>query len=540
MKYAALIASISFIFFFGMSIGQAQAQAVPAQPAAEIKPAEISLGASSPQREASASFSLKKISPGQSRWVMYGPEGWYPQVGQKTDGLVGTDPLTFKVILKSLALTGIPGEMESDVPVELVFDSPAGQMVFRNNMAPGRYRERVRFSFDDIDKSLDMYFRILKDEKPVLLLDSYGIDFGNVESGKTSGGKLQIRNPGRSVLSWKIRKPAQPAGCRRYISLLNPELREGEPYAAPLHLVSSVQLKGDWSAIEGYALGRRGSSVQVNFTGTGITVYGAKDSDPGVLEVNLDGERAADVMCGSGYLEVSEILSLAGLADGPHTLTVSKNDGVLYLEGFNVIGGPVRSAPAGWLKVFPDDGTTQSETDYVNLTINTAGLPPGTYCDEVAVDSNSGTALITLSANVTVSAVPQILKIYRFTRGRDILYSCNPQEESHRKLAGYLNKTLAFRLYREDTPGTRQLFRWYSQAKGNHYYSTSRDGDKFTYGYFLEGPIGNIATSRLPATRELYHWFNPATGMHFYTTDSKGENAARAKYVYQGIVGYVR
>jgi len=301
-----------------------------------------------------------------------------------------------------------------------------------------------------------------------------------------------------------------------------------------------VQLQGNWTGVEGYPLAKAGSSLQVNFNGTGIILYGVKDADPGLLNINLDDDTTEDIQCGSGYLESTEILVLNELAEGPHKLVLSRKDGMLFIEGFKVLGGGILKGPANWITIVPESGTTTSETDFVNVTINTAGLPPGLYGDEIDISSNAGRVSVDVSANITVSSIPQILKIFRFTRGRDVLYSCNPSAESSRKTAGYAGRAYVFSLFREDTPGTRPLYRWYSQAKANHYYTTSHEGDKNTRAYFLEGPIGNIATTRLPGTRELYHWYNSSTGIHTYTLDPKGEKLAKAKFVYQGIVGYVK
>lgn len=423
--------------------------------------------------------------------------------------------------------------------MEIAFESPAGRAAFSNEILPGRYKERFSFVFNGAEKSVTMYFRVLKDDDPVLLVDTHGLDFGAVESGRTANRIIHIRNPGRGVLTWKVVQPPPLAGRGRYVSLSNPDARENGPYALPQHLRDAVQLQGEWTAVEGNPLGRPGSSAQINFTGSGIIVYGVKDSDPGVLEMALDDGPPEEVQCVSGFLESTDIVSLNELAEGTHKLVLTRKDGIMFLEGFKVLGSGAMGIPSHWLKIFPDDGTTTGETDFVNVSINTAGLAPGIYAGQIDIVSNSGRAAVDISANVTVSAVPQIIKVFSFARGRDVLYSCNPAAESPRKMAGYANRAFAFNLFREDTPGTRPLYRWYSQANANHYYTTSREGDGFTRGYVLEGPIGNIATTRLPATRELYHWYSESTGIHTYTTNP-GENLGRAKFVYQGIVGYVR
>jgi hypothetical protein len=505
----------------------------------EIKPAELSLGAASPGRESSNMLTVAKSSPVPVRYMLKAPEYWATDPELQYDGTLGADPLTFKVTLKCFPAKEYPMESVSRVPVEISFESPARRVSFANELLPGRYKERFSFVFGKVEKKLTLYFRVLKDDNPVLLVDTHGLDFGDVESGRTVNRTIHIRNPGRGVLSWKIVPPPPLAGLGRYVSLFSQDARDNGPYALPQHLRDTVLLQGEWTAVEGNPLGRPGGSIQINFTGSGIIVYGVKDSDPGILETTLDDGLPEEVPCISGFLESTDIVTLGGLEEGPHKLVISRKDGVLFLEGFKVMGSGAMGIPSHWLRIFPDDGTTTGETDFINVTINTAGLTPGVYAGQLDIISNSGRAEVDISANVTVSSVPQIIRVFSFSRGRDVLYSCNPAAESPRKMAGYANRSFAFSLFREDTPGTRPLYRWYSQANANHYYTTSRDGDRFTHGYVLEGPIGNIATTRLPATRELYHWYSESAGMHTYTT-SPGENLGRAKFEYQGIVGYVR
>lgn len=518
---------------------QAPASSQARETPLEIKPAELSLGAASPSRESSNTIILKKNSPGYTQWTLQGPAGWRPPPEQKYSGMLGPEPVTFKIVLRCFAENEY-SDNSTPVPVELSFESDAGSLSFRNELRPGRYKERFAFVFDGKEKGLVVYFRVLGEEGSVLLVDTHGLDFGTIEGGKTASKTIHIRNPGRNVLSWKVEKAPPSLRDGRYVTLFNQEVRDGGTYFAPSGAQDLVQFQGEWTGVEGNPLGKSGSAVQINFTGSGITLYGVKDSDPGLLHVKLDDDPGEDVPCGSGYLESTEILALNDLAEGPHRLTISVKKGVLFIEGLKIPVSGIFKGPAHWIKIVPDSGTTTSETDFVNVTLNTAGLPPGTYSDEIEITSNSGTASVDVSANVTVSSIPQLIKIFRFSRGRDVLYSCNPAAENPRKMAGYTGRAYAFSLFREDTPGTRPLYRWYSQANANHYYTASQGGDKNTRGYVLEGPIGNIATTRLPSTRELYHWYNSSSGTHTYTLDPRGENLQKAKFVYQGIVGYVK
>jgi hypothetical protein len=226
------------------------------------------------------------------------------------------------------------------------------------------------------------------------------------------------------------------------------------------------------------------------------------------------------------------------LVDGPHVLTVVNKEGNLKIEGVKISGKDVIRGPAGWINVLPNSGTTTSQTNYLNVTLNTGQLAPGYYGDSIVFKTNGGDEIVDVYIEVTQDNVSRVIDIYRYSRGLDYLFTADPQMEAKRlSLNSYVKEGIAFRLFIAETPGTRSFYRWYSPQKKDHFYHhDSKGGGKNLQGYGLEGSIGNIATSKMTNTRELYRWINTSTGNHFYST----ENVAKSGYHFDGIAGYVK
>ena len=76
-----------------------------------------------------------------------------------------------------------------------------------------------------------------------------------------------------------------------------------------------------------------GSSAAITFTGTGITVYGPMSSSDGSAKVTLDGVEVSTLSASfnGAYTPQQHLIRLAHLANGPHTLTITKTGGS-YLQ----------------------------------------------------------------------------------------------------------------------------------------------------------------------------------------------------------------
>ena len=329
----------------------------------------------------------------------------------------------------------------------------------------------------------------------------------------------------------------------RYVSFLNEKVRGKEAYAAPGHLKGAVDVSGVWSEDGGYPYSYGNDDVlKYSFSGTGIAVFVWKDFDGGDLTAYIDDKLMKKIDCYSQKKERVEFLAADGLEKGEHVLTLVSQEGHVVIEGVRIYGKDVmKRAASGWIKIFPDTGTTTRETDYVNIMINSRGLKPGYYSENILFYSNGGTEVVEVALQVSMDRISEILNIYRYVRGSDYLFTANPELENPDFLGKYKSEGITFRLFSKGTPGTTGFFRWCNSSKGDHFYSYKRDGGgKFLKGYVFEGSIGNIATTRLSGTKELYRWFNLSTGVHFYTTDPKGEECSQKGYKYDGIAGYVK
>jgi len=303
-----------------------------------------------------------------------------------------------------------------------------------------------------------------------------------------------------------------------------------------------MEISGGWSEEGGYPVSLPGlSSLKYRFSGTGVSVHGWKSPGAGTLSVYLDNRI---VEAPEGLSEGAERFMTAGVRDlveGPHELTLIIRNGTLKIEGLTLYGQRARRGPPGWMDIFPDSGVTTRETDFVNVVLRTQNLPPGLYQDEVLVRSNGGDKTIDVSVDVVTDNLLRIIDVYRYMRDRDCLFTVNPAAEARRLASGgYEKQGIAFRLFSAGTPGTTEFLRWFNPRTLDHVYTVGRTAGKSPEGYALEGPIGNIATSRLNNTRPLYRWRHTRSGHHFYTTDQGGEGRARRGFRFEGIVGYVR
>jgi hypothetical protein len=239
--------------------------------------------------------------------------------------------------------------------------------------------------------------------------------------------------------------------------------------------------------------------------------------------------------------EVVELRTAANLTDGPHVLTLVCGRGTVAIEGVRIDTDNRMVVRHEWLKVFPDTGTTTGEIDYINLTVDSRGLEPGLYSENVLFSSNGGNGIVEVSLEVKERTSGHLIDIYKYTKGDDCLLTSKTTSENPGLLRSYKNDGIVFKLFTKGTPGTTEFFGWYNFSKGNHFYSYDRNKHgRPLDGYVFEGAIGNIATIRLHDTKELYRWFNPYTKTYFYTTDLKEGVPFEKGYKYDGIAGYVR
>jgi len=519
---------------------------VPASAFLAVAPDEIRFGAVQPGSVLKKGLiSVRKEEPGPLALDVQEPAGWNRVTDQKKS--VPEQP--GEEVTVSIAAVRIPpgtenmeGKAETGeilYGVLLSFESRQGLLEFTRVLPPGTYREIVRIRSEGDFRDAAMVFSIADREGPVLAVDPLGIDFGTVDNDRTLSGQFRIRNTGPGMLRWKIRSPGRMRDAGRFVSLVNNESRGKGEYAVPQKLLDTVVLQGAWSERDGYPLSPGGGgTLTYSFAGSGAVIYYGTDYNYGGFSVFLDGKPAGEADAYSPVRGRAEIRVQAGAGEAPHVLQIAAKGRPVDIEGIKIIAKEYIHAPSGWIRIFPDSGTTSSETDYINIQAHSERLQPGSYVDNILIDSNGGEALLDICVNVMRGRGSREIAVYRYERGPDRLFTADPEREDPARISLYRRQGMAFRLFREDVHGTKPLYRWYNAARGDHFYSS--ESGKAPPGYVLEGSIGNIGTSRLPGTRELYHWRHGSTGRYYFTTEGKRPDLIKKGYRYLGIVGYVR
>jgi hypothetical protein len=134
-----------------------------------------------------------------------------------------------------------------------------------------------------------------------------------------------------------------------------------------------------------------GDTVTITWTGTGITVYGEKYTDQGLVGVTLDGVAQANVNTTANPRQVqAPIVTLTGLAAGTHTLTLTHLTGTyMTIDKAVLPGGSVVLAP-----VLPPLPVTVNDTatafGYRGAWYLTAKRGLGDYQDDVHASPKIG------------------------------------------------------------------------------------------------------------------------------------------------------
>ena len=519
-----------------------------------ITPREVDVGTISPGEVVTGVFTFKNMGSGVLYWSTTGPEGWRKLENQKLSSIQedDTDSLRFEIRLP------IDGEQLKSYRsktalynTEIQLEVGREKLICQKDLHIGIHKEAIKITSTGGSRTIYVTFKIVTtQESPMINFNPARLDMGYVIPGKTVSKKIMLTNKGKERLVWAVvaRKPRRNENTsifkkERYISFLNEEVRESGDYSVPGHLRDSVELYGKWTENDGYPFSvGGGNSIKYRFNGTGISLNLANQSEEGSLAIYLDENMLNSHNWSASKKEKGELVLAEGLADGPHVLIVVNKDGNLKIEGVKISGKDVIRGPSGWMTVLPDSGTTTSQTNYLNVTLNTGQLAPGYYGDSVVFKTNGGDEIVDVYVEVIPDNVSRVIDIYRYSRGLDYLFTADPQMETKRlNQNDYVKEGIAFRLFAPETPGTRSFYRWYNPQKKDHFYHyDSRGGGKNLQGYVFEGAIGNIATSKMTNTRELYRWVNTSTGNHFYSTDPKGEKIVKKRYRFEGIAGYVK
>jgi hypothetical protein len=549
-----LLCDISFLVSMTQGNASNSAQGVKGnatKPVLVVTPREIDFGAIGPSEGIKGTFVIKNTGSGTVEWSVNGPEGWFLMETQKLSGSLRDKPDNLRIHISSLKeiLQENTGKVINSYPVQLTLESNNRFVSYQRRLMPGAHREMLTLVSNGGTKTIFMRFKLVSAEsEPVIHVEPSRVDFGIARSGEQVSRRVKVTNRGMNTLKWSAAvqqdmNTGVPLKAGRYISFLNEDIIGTGVYIPPSQLKDLIDISGKWSELNGYPSSDTANHIlKYRFWGTGISVFFSVEPDGGDLTAYVDEKAKNNQDCRAGQKERAECIIAEGLAYGPHTLTVLGREGRLMIEGVRIYGKDLMKGSPGWISIFPDSGTTNRETDFVNIMVNMQQLIPGYYGESIVFETNGGQAVIEVSLEVSEENIQKIMDVYRYILGSDYLYTSNTQEDAKIiQNRGYRKQGIAFRLFSLNAPGTTAFYRWYHPGKKIHFYSYDRRGEgKALKGYIFQGTIGNIGTSRLTNTRELYRWFNPVTGGHFYTTDPNGEGHLKKGYRFDGIAGYVR
>ena len=525
------------------------------RPVLAIAPREIDAGIIGPNEIGAGVFTLKNVGSGILEWSTSGPEGWEVLENQQLSSVLENNADNLRIEIRLLSGESSSNDAKSEITlhnIEMKLEAGSGKIMCSKQLPAGAYREAIKITSAGGLRTIFVKFIIASGQEAALInLNPMRMDMGSLSPGKTVSKKIRVTNKGKEMLTWsvavqKLKHGENPANFKkgRYISFVNDEVRDSGVYTVPGHLKETMELIGKWTESDGYPSGAESEHfIKLRFSGTGIILYLVTYPDEVNLTISLDGrliddrKRFTDLKGEKGELLIAE-----GITDGPHLLTIMNKDSRIVFEGVKILGKDIVRLPAGSIAIKPNSGTTTSQTNYLNVTLNTGQMAPGYYGNNIVFNTNGAEVIVEVFVEVIPDNAPRAIDIYRYSNGSDHLFTANPQAETEKNSKNaYIKEGIAFRLFGPETPGTTAFYRWYSPQKNGHFYHHDHaGGGKNLQGYIFEGALGNIATSKLTNTRELYRWYNPASGRYFYTTDPKAANVRKKGYRFDGIAGYVR
>ncbi|MCX7983031.1 MAG: hypothetical protein N2572_09025 [Syntrophales bacterium] len=375
---------------------------------------------------------------------------------------------------------------------------------------------------------------------PQIKINTPVLDFGVLEPGMTESRRLEITNVGQGTLHWKAVHGRKGEKLPFYISLFNVDAKGTGHYTVPSAYREAVELTGVWTEKNGWPVLPPQGVIRFNFSGTGVIVHYWRMPEGGRFSFLCDQYWLGEVDTQAEKQERTWIHCVEHLPFGRHTLTLVGEKGYTILAGFEVTGREVQWAPKQ-VRFIPDNGVTTKEIDYVTVTVDPQNSPSGLYGHVISFRSNGGNVDVHLSWEVKNEGSLKVLDVFRYVSPKEgYFFTTNPQEdEKIIRRGGYRKEGICFRLFCHGTPGTVEFYRWYNPSRDSFFYSYNKqEVEKLDRGFILEGPVGNIATTRLRNTRELYRWYHPKMGFYFYTPLVKDPSLPKG-YRFDGIAGYI-
>jgi hypothetical protein len=524
------------------------------RPVFRITPRELDLGSVKPGETVFGEFHLNNVSPGTLDWSVSCPDEWENAGGRVINGVTSEagDNLHVELsIAENIGGLFTAKPQISNYRAVMKMESAGQEIVCQKDVKSGTSRNTIRMTSTGGKRTAFVNFGIhMLQDNPLISLNPQRLDFGMHLPGKIISKKIELTNKGREILRWSVAQPKAVSVAflkelqnGRFFSFHHDGIPEKGQYFIPEHLKDSMELLGEWTSDNGYPLSKgMASAIKFRFHGTGCSVYVKSHTESSGCSVYLDDIllKLPDMM--SDYREKRELVIAEGLRNGPHSITIVSREAGLEFEGVRIFGKEIMQGPRNWITVYPNSGKTLTETDYVNVQVNTSNVAPGSYGDQIIFKSNSGEEKASIFIDVLPVTTHKNMDVYLYSKDLDYVFTLNDHVEAAALVKnGYIKEGIAFRLFPTETPGTASFYRWYNPALKDHYYHYDRSGGgKKLDGYFFECSIGNIATSRMKGTRELYRWVNPSTGRHYYSTDSRAASGVRKGYRFDGIAGYVK
>ncbi|MCK9275251.1 MAG: hypothetical protein M0P57_09180 [Syntrophales bacterium] len=520
-------------------------------PTLRLTPQEIDLGKIGPGEMSKGQVILEKVGSGRLNWHAGFLENWDHNYEKKLTGYIEGPSNSIEISVRSLDEQDKSGNYEDLFPIQLEIKNGNNINIFKKFLMAGRYRDSIKLYFNDEFRTLFIAYEISTEEyRPSIEVTPLGLDLGEVEEGNRYIKRIRIRNDGKSLLSWNVKRQntmrsfyglALPNG--RYVSFVNGSLDVNESYRTPLSVSHTLDIWGRWYNYQGlpYSSGE-GDVLNYTFSGTGIALFFWKRIDGGLIRAYVDDRFITEIDCTARQKERVECLIAEGLEDGRHSLKlIAQGDGAVIVEGVRISGKKCSRGYRKTITLSPDKGTTKGESDYVTVAIDPSGLQPGCYSDCLLFDSDGGKKIVEISFDVIEKNVSGLIKIVTFMNDKECILVPENATENGKVPFGYEKKGVSFMLFEKGTPGTTEFYEWHNPVIKDRFYTAEKTKVKIlSDDYSLEGSIGNIAVVPLPETRELYRFYNPELKRFAFTTELKMNHFVEKGYKYDGIAGYVR
>jgi hypothetical protein len=334
---------------------------------------------------------------------------------------------------------------------------------------------------------------------------------------------------------------------RRDIDGFEVGLRNGE-------LLDPDSLQAGWQLMAPQGLNRGYHAVALllpdaRVLSLGGDNYGTVDAGAiGIVEAGLVPEIFSPPYLFRGPRPAIDTLSSQTLVVGG-SLRVSY--GVSSCEGGKKVNEAVLMAPAAVthsfdmnqrhvpLQIAGNDCAAGSGTLDLVAPADASVLPPAWYM--LFLVDGEGIPSIARFVQVQPAARPTV-PLYRLAHpAGDHFYTASRGEAFAAARAGYVHEGVAGSCYPAAGVGTRPLYRLYSAAGHDHFYTADpaeRDLAVTTHGYADEGIACWIPEDERAGSCPLYRMWSAALSDHFYTPSQlEVQSAAGLGYVYEGVAG---